>query len=117
MTFLASRLRERVRFDRRPEIADDGTGNTLGDWEAFLGPVWAEIKPFRGGEQIQMNRLTGTRAVEITIRQGVLARQLRPSDRAVNVNNGEVFNIRLIEDREMRGDFFNLTCEAGVADG
>lgn len=117
MTFAASRLRERVRFDRRVNIPDDGTGNTLGDWAVLFGPVWAEIKPFRGGEQIQMNRLTGTRAVEITIRQSGAARTLQTSDRAVNSETGEIFNIRLIEDREMRGDFFNITAEAGVADG
>jgi SPP1 family predicted phage head-tail adaptor len=117
MSVSAGRLRERVRFDRRPTVVDDGTGNTLGDWETYLGPVWAEIKPMRGGEVVQMARLTGTRAVEITIRSTDAARLLTTDDRAVNTQTGEIFAIRLIEDREMRKHFLNITCEAGVADG
>ncbi len=117
MTPSAGRLKERIRFDRRPTIADDGTGNTLGAWATYLGPVWAEIKPARGGEVIQMARLTGTRAIEILIRSTAIARALTTTDRAVNTRTGEVFNIRLIEDREMNRQFLNITAEGGVADG
>lgn len=117
MSISAGRLKERVRFDRRATVADDGTGNTLGDWETFLGPVWAEIKPARGGEVVQMARLTGTRAVEIVVRATADSRLLVSSDRAVDIRSGETFNIRLIEDREMNNRFLNITAEGGVADG
>lgn len=117
MTPSAGRLKERVRFDRRATIADDGTGNVLGDWETYLGPVWAEIKPARGGEVVQMARLQGLRAVEILIRSNSIARSLLTSDRAVNIFSGEIFNIRLIEDRDMGKQFLNITAESGGADG
>lgn len=108
---------ERVRFDRRATVVDDGTGNTLGAWATYLGPIWAEIKPARGGEVVQMARLTGTRAVEILVRASTAARSLTTDDRAVNTKTGEIFNIRLIEDREMSNRFLNITAEGGVADG
>lgn len=114
---VAGRLKERVRFDRRATVADDGTGNTLGDWETYLGPVWAEIKPMRGGEVVQMARLSGTRGVEILIRSSIEARTLVTSDRAVNTRTGETFNIRLIENRDMRNRMLNIIAEGGVADG
>ena len=111
------RLRERVRFDRRAEY-DDGAGNMQAGWST-LGEVPAEIKPVRGGEALLAGKLAGKVPAEITVRWsralGAGDLRLTTDDRAVDARTGDAYQIRAIENRDMRRQWLTLTCEAGVA--
>ena len=113
----AGRLRERVRFERRLP-ADDSLGNTEGDWAAILSPFFAaEIRPLRGDEEVLAARLQGVALVEIRIYSTDETRQLQVSDRCHDLRNGTVYNIRSIENRDLRNEFLTITAQRGVAHG
>ncbi len=109
----AGRLRERVRLERRT-TAPDGYGNTTAAW-AEIVTVWGEIKPLRHGETVLAARLQGTGVVEILIRWSTDVADLSADDRAVDARAGTVYNIRAVENRDMRKRFLTLTAERGVA--
>lgn len=113
-------LRETVRIERRAAV-DDGYGNVIsGGWSSTASPIYAEIKPMRGREEVLAGKLSGTMPFEITLRwRSDLAEgvdRLTTADRVVNVRTGETYNIRSIENPDMRNRWLLLTCEAGVAD-
>jgi head-tail adaptor len=110
----AGKLRARVAFEKRAEV-DDGLGNTEGDFvEQFV--VSAAIVPKLGGETVVASRLAGHNLVNVTIRQSLDARQIRPEWRGRNVRTGELLNIRSIIDPDGdKGQWLELLCEIGVA--
>src|SRR5262245_66425194 len=101
----AGELRERVRFDRRMTVADDGYGNTLGQWEEFAGPCAARIAPTAGSEETLADGQAALGNVEITIRSCAMARQINPGDRAVNVRTGRTFNIASVINDDEHNQF------------
>lgn len=111
-------MRERVRFDRRGEVADDGYGNETGEFEP-IATVAAAIFPMKGSEPVLAGRLQGRVPVEIVIRWsdalGDGPDRLTPNDIVTNVRNGDVFNIRAIENRDMKRQWLTITAEGGVA--
>lgn len=113
----AGQLRERVRFQRRrPET--DRFGNVEREW-ATLAERWAQIKPMKGSEQIVAGKLEGRAPVEIMVRWDTLlgggASALTTDDRVVHVATGTAYNVRAIENRDMRRRYLTITAEAGVA--
>ena len=109
-------LRERVRFERRSD-GSDGAGNYVSDWETLIEKRWAQITPLRGNEEVIASKLQATGVYEIRVRQDSETATVKPADRAVDINTGEAFNIRHIENRDQRDRFLILTCEKGVASG
>jgi SPP1 family predicted phage head-tail adaptor len=111
-------MRESVRFERRAEV-DDGYGNVTGGWETLVASVYAEIRPLRGREEVLAGKLTGTMPYEVKTRWradlAIGEDRLTTDDRAVNVATGDVYNIRSVENPDMKRQWLKLTCEAGVA--
>ena len=114
----AGELRESVFFERRENVSD-GYGNTVsGDFARLYPPsggVPAKIMPMRGGETVLAQRLAGTAMYEITVGNDSGLAGLLPSDRVVDARSGEIYNIRVHVNPDMRGRFIALTCERGVA--
>lgn len=113
----AGRLRHKIRFDRRVIVDDDGAGNVQQDWQPIFGPVAAEIKPLRGGEEVLASRLAGVAIVEILIRSSYDSRRILPTDRAYNIRDGTQYNLHLIENRDMKNEYLTITAEIGGAIG
>lgn len=112
----AGPLRERVRFQRRrPDV--DQFGNVEGEW-ATLAERAAQIRPMRGSEQVLAGKLEGRAPVEIVVRWDTLlgagVTALTTDDRAIDLRNGTVWNIRAIENRDQRHKYLTITAEAGV---
>ena len=121
---LAGRLRERVRFDRRVIVADDGYGNEVAGWATFVGPVAAEISPMRSREQALAAKLEERNVVEITVRwQPVLAgltdgvAALGNADRAVDARTGKVYDIHVVDNKDLRKRYLTVLAESGGAIG
>jgi head-tail adaptor len=113
----AGELRERVRFDRRATIPDDGYGNTTGAWALFAGPWPARIAPAAGSEDVLAERLTGLQPVEITIRYCTQAVAIQSQDRAVDVRSGKTYNVTSINNADERHAYLSILATAGGADG
>jgi len=112
----AARLRHSVRFERRATDPDE-FGNDMGDWQPRISPIWAEVKPLRGGEEVLSAKLQGRAIYELLVRSSSETRTINVGDRAINARTGEAFNIRSVENRDMRNKFLTLTCETGTATG
>ncbi len=112
----AGPLRDRVRFERRAQVSD-GAGNYVSDWQTLDMDRWAQVKPLRGGENVIAAKLQSTGIYEIKVRSDSETRTVTADDRVVDISSGQAYNIRLVENRDMRNRYLTLTCERGVADG
>lgn len=112
----AGRLREIVTIERRAGAAD-GYGNTVATWAALITGEPAEIRPLRGGEDVQAQKLSANGLFEITVRYSSRTSQILATDRLKNGRTGQAMNIRYIEQPDMRRKFLKIVCEFGVADG
>jgi SPP1 family predicted phage head-tail adaptor len=113
----AGELREMIRFDRRATVADDGYGNTLGDWQKLAGPFAARIAPGVGSEQTVADGQAGINEVEITVRYCNAALGVNVGDRAVDVRSGRTFNIQSVINADERRQYLIIAAVSGVADG
>lgn len=116
----AGRLNRRVAVQRRA-VADDGYGNTVGAWADLITAEPAEIRPMRANsataETVDAGAVAAVGYVEILVRYSSRTAQIKTSDRLLNARTGEAFNIRAIENPDMRGKYLRLVCQAGVANG
>jgi head-tail adaptor len=114
----AGELRERVRFDRLVEV-EDGAGNMQSGWAPNGEDVAAKIQPLRGSEAVLAGKLQGRQPVEITVRWSPRLATgdsaIHTDDRAVNLATGEAYNIRSIENPDMRKVWLTMIAEAGGA--
>jgi SPP1 family predicted phage head-tail adaptor len=110
-------LRFRVRFDKQTETADP-YGGTVSAWtEQFTR--WADIRPMKGGEGVQAQRLVGTQPVLILVRYDSETKTIDPSWRAVEMLNDEpirYYGLKTAEDMERQRQFITMIAEAGAAD-
>lgn len=116
----AGRLNRRVTIERRGTTPDD-YGNVQSGWSALLSSEPAEIRPIRASsasaETVDAGAMVAVGLVEILVRYSSATAEIRTTDRLKNLRSGEIFNIRAIEQPDMRGKFLRLVCQAGVADG
>ena len=115
----AGNLKDRVRFERRT-TTDDGHGNEEGGWGDLSPPVvrWCELKPTRGGEEVQSARLTGNASWDCWVRADSGTRSVQVGDRAVDARNpARTWNIRFIGDMDAGRAWLLIQMESGVADG
>lgn len=113
----ASKLRDRVKFQRRVLTAD-GFGNREGDWADLEIERACELIPTRGGETIQAARLTGSTLWDCWVRRDRDTITITTGDRAVDVRDpSRVFNVRFNEDMDGRNAWRLIQLESGVADG
>lgn len=118
----AADLRFRVRFDRKVEQSDPG-GGTVSDWSTLgTGSFvrWSDIRPMRGGEGIQAQRLTGTQPVLIITRADSNTKAIDADWRAVEMRNGSdvrFYALKTAEDMERGNQFITMIGVAGDPDG
>jgi head-tail adaptor len=107
-------FRERLMFQKRAVVPDDGTGIVEGNWvDQFSEPC--NIVAARGGEQALAARLQNIRPVEVEIHQSNRTRQIATDWRAINARNlSEVYNIHDIRDPDGRKRKHVLTCSLGA---
>ena len=108
-------LRDKVRFERRAEVAD-GFGNFEGDWRS-LGEARASLNPTRGGETVIAGRLQGKASWDLWVQSSALTRSVSPGDRVVDVRDPRrVFNIRWSGDLDGDRRWLLVQLEQGVAE-
>lgn len=106
-------LREKFTI-RRATLTDDGHGGQTETWVDYL-TVPASITFSRGGETVIAARLQAQQPAILRIRTSAAARNIKPTDKAVNARTGEVFNIREYprEARDNRG-YLEMLVQSGV---
>lgn len=112
----AGQLRERVAYEERAAIADDGYGNTEGDWQVKFYRS-ASIVPKLGGEQVQASRLSGVQPYLITMRSDSDTRTIIVEGRLRNARTDAIYNIRTVTNPDLKNHYLELLVEEGVADG
>lgn len=114
----AGDLRFRVRFDKQVERDDPG-GGTLTEWVPQF-TRWADIRPLKGSETVQAQRLAGIQPALILVRFDSETRTIDPSWRAVEQNNGQnvaFYALKTASDMERERQFITMTAEIGSPDG
>lgn len=110
------KLTARIKFQRR-STARDAYGNEEGDFADLGVERYGELKPTRGGEDVQASRLSGKTLFDFWVASDAGTRGIGPGDRAVDVRSGRTFNVRFNEDMDGQNHWRLMTFEAGVADG
>lgn len=81
----AGQRNNRVRFERRIEGDDDGSGNVLPETWTALKTVWAGFRPEFGREKIAAGRLESTLTGTLTVLAFAETKGVTPADRVVFV--------------------------------
>lgn len=113
----AGQLRYRVRFDKQVHVEGAG-GGALSSWKPQF-TRWANIQPFKGGEDVQAQRLTGTQPAMIVVRSDSSTKLIDPSWRAVELLNGQplhYFAIKTAADMERKGQYITFYVVDGDPD-
>ena len=114
MTF-RGRMAERVRFERRADVAD-GYGSRQGEWDENSGfERWANFVMRPGSEAVTAARLEGRQPLTAVIYLDACARQITSDWRMIELRTGRVFAIHAVEDMQRDGRFLSIVCESGVA--
>lgn len=112
-------MTERIRFERRCEVPDDGTGNVEADTWTPFATVWAKVLPLPvsalAAERVLAGRLTGTALYTIVVGYSGMTKDITAADRAVDIRSGTVYNVRSAVDIDGRKAFLTLDVERGVA--
>ena len=84
----AGPLRERVQFQSRATVADDGFGaNVPGGPFEHRFTRWASYLPLRGGETVQASRLQGRQPMIVRVRQSAQTLEADASWRLVDARD------------------------------
>lgn len=114
----AGQLRNKVRFERRGVPTNDGAGNEMASWDTLIERA-AQIKAVpvtnASAEAVIQGRLSGTAFMTITVRYDAQTKTITPDDRAVNVETGDVYNVRSALDLDGDKRWITMDCEKGVA--
>lgn len=108
--FNAGMLREPVTF-QRGERESDGAGGFIKSWRPVSGASeWAHVKAVSGGERLASDRIEAITRWRITVRYFA---GLLESDRVQF--RGRVYNIRFVNNIELRDEWLQIDLDAGVA--
>lgn len=115
---IAGKLRERLSFEKRADLAEPGTGSgtVRGQWVSQFQPFSAAILYMRGGEDVLASRLSGIQPAIITVRSTSETRRIDASWRARDLKTGAIFNIKAPNPTADR-KFIEFLAETGVAVG
>ena len=114
----AGDLRFRVRFDKQIQSEDPG-GGTLTAWVPQF-TRWADIRPMKGSEPVQAQRLAGIQPVLILVRHDSETRTIEASWRAVEQVDGQdvaFYALKTVADMERQRQFITMMAESGSPDG
>jgi SPP1 family predicted phage head-tail adaptor len=118
MAITANNLRFRVRLEKKVSVASDYGGATS-EWVEQAERA-ADIRPMKGGEGVQAQRLVGTQPVLIIVRFDVITKQIAADWRAVELMNGtpvRYYALKTAEDMERERRFITMIAVAGDPDG
>jgi SPP1 family predicted phage head-tail adaptor len=114
----AGQLRNRIRFERRGTPVSDSAGNQVSAWETAF-ERWVSLKgvPATGAspETVVQGRLTGQAFFTIIVRHDYQTETLTADDRAVNLADGQVYNIRSAIDLDGDRRWITIDAQKGVA--
>lgn len=112
----AGRLRERITIEAR---ASSGTGfvQALASWVPLVSGRSAEIKPMGGSEPVIAERLNGKNLCEIRLRWNTDVSSIDTTMRVKNDRTSQIYNIRAVQNTDMRNRFITLMCDEGVDRG
>jgi head-tail adaptor len=114
----AGKLRTRIRVERRGLPVSDNAGNFVSEWQTLCNRS-AQIKAVpvtnASAESIIQGRLTGTAFMSITVRFDGATRGITSDDRVVNIETGDIYNVRSALDLDGDRRFITMDCEKGVA--
>jgi hypothetical protein len=115
-------LIDRVRFERRAVVADDGYGNTEGDFETLIAGRAARLTPTLmagdAAEVVIAARQQGRQLWDLWVRSDSATRGVKTDDRVVDARDAtRTFNVKSVGD--MTGDrrWLLVQLESGTADG
>lgn len=114
----AGDLRFRVRLEKKVSVASDYGGATS-EWVEQCERA-ADIRPMKGGEGVQAQRLVGTQPVLIIVRFDAVTKQIAADWRAVEILNGSpvrYYALKTAEDMERDRRFITMVAVAGDPDG
>lgn len=112
----AGQLNRRITVEAR-NTSPDIYGNTYAGWASLIESEPAEIRPLRGDESVEAAKLEMQALVEIRVRYSSRTAQILPAHRIRNTRTSETYNVRYIEQPDMRGKYLKIVAELGVADG
>lgn len=118
MAITANNLRFRVRLEKKVSVASDYGGATS-EWVEQCERA-ADIRPMKGGEGVQAQRLVGTQPVLIIVRFDSTTKQIAADWRAVELLNGtpvRYYALKTAEDMERERRFITMVAIAGEPDG
>lgn len=114
----AGNLRQRIRFEQLGAPVSDGAGNQVKPWET-LCDRYAEVKGVpvtnASAEAVIQGRLTGTAFMTIVVRYDAKTIQISPDDRATDLKDGTVYNIRSALDLDGDRRWITVDAQKGVA--
>lgn len=110
----AAARRERLSFQVRDVMPDDGFGNREDKWRTKF-QMFARVQPLRGSETVIAARLAGTQPYVITVESCRDSRSVTPGWRAVDAREPQrIFNIRSAANFDERNRLITFTAETGV---
>lgn len=118
MAITANNLRFRVRLEKKVSVAS-GYGGATSEWVEQCVRA-ADIRPMKGGEGVQAQRLVGTQPVLIIVRFDSVTKQIAADWRAVELLNGtpvRYYALKTAEDMERERRFITMVAIAGEPDG
>lgn len=111
-------LKHRVRFETPGTPVNDGAGNQVTPWDS-LCERYAQIKGVpvtnASAESVIQGRLTGTAFVTITVRYDGSTKQIGAEDRAIDISDGSIYNIRSALDLDGELHWITIDAQKGVA--
>ena len=85
-----------VRLERSKDVQDELGGIERYDWDN-LGERWAEWRFVRGQEAQTPGGQSGTAVFKARLYSEEITRTLTTADRVVDLESGEIFNIRAVD--------------------
>ena len=104
-----------LAFSKREIAGNDGHGNSVTDWSEQFRERGERVF-LRGGEEIQAARLEGRQPVVFKIWTSVDARSVAFDWRIQDVNSGETYNVKTVEESK-DGMRIEILAESGGRDG
>lgn len=111
MAIAAAQLDQRVSF-KREVSTPDGMGGSTSEWTT-VATVWGSVRPMRGREREQAQRLNAESNYIIAVRDSVI-RHYEIDERCKVTWHDTDFNIRFVPEKA-RERFCELEVERGVA--
>ncbi|HEY1399821.1 phage head closure protein [Roseateles sp.] len=114
--YSAGQLTQKVQFEVRSSV-EDALGEVSGEWVNDGLPVWARVKPLRGGERIQAGALQQPVDTLVVVRFSSSRTDLDIMARNLRIRwKGRVLGITAAVLAEGGREWIEIQCSTGAAD-